>query len=163
MRFLEDLAKQAGLDPQFVAIDQIGLNADGRFVDDENWLIQAMFKLYPWEQMLRDDYAEPLPTCRDHGAGAGLEVAAVQQGHPAAAVGTACRAIPTCWKPISRATRPTTKLGDAYVRKPLFSREGANVSIVEGEAREEGQDQGYDGAAIRPGRACPAACSTVSM
>ncbi|MBU4039767.1 MAG: glutathionylspermidine synthase family protein, partial [Alphaproteobacteria bacterium] len=61
VRFLEDLARQAGLDPKFVAIDQIGLNADGRFVDDENWLIQAMFKLYPWEQMLRDDYAEPLP------------------------------------------------------------------------------------------------------
>lgn len=54
VRFLEDLAQQAGLEPQFVAIDQIGLNADGRFVDHENWIIQAMFKLYPWEQMLRD-------------------------------------------------------------------------------------------------------------
>lgn len=59
VRFLEDLAQQAGLEPQFVAIDQIGLNADGRFVDHENWIIQAMFKLYPWEQMLRDDYAAP--------------------------------------------------------------------------------------------------------
>mgnify|MGYP003337979509 FL=1 len=46
VRFLEDLAQQAGLEPQFVAIDQIGLNADGRFVDHENWIIQAMFKLY---------------------------------------------------------------------------------------------------------------------
>src|SRR3989344_2353705 len=36
VRFLEDLARQAGLDPKFVAIDQIGLNADGRFVDHEN-------------------------------------------------------------------------------------------------------------------------------
>ena len=62
VRFLEDLAQQAGLDPQFVAIDQIGLNAGGQFVDHENWIIQAMFKLYPWEQMLRDDYAAPLPT-----------------------------------------------------------------------------------------------------
>ena len=34
-------------------------------------------------------------------------------------------------------------LGDAYVRKPLFSREGANISIVEGATREEGPDAGY--------------------
>lgn len=148
VRFLEDLAKQAGLDPKFIAIDQIGLNADGRFVDDENWLIQAMFKLYPWEQMLRDDYAEPLPNA---------EITVLEPAWKSLLSNKGI--LPLLWE--RHAGHPNLlesyfesdpahqKLGEAYVRKPLFSREGANVSIVEGLAREEGHDQGYDGAAIR--------------
>ena len=144
VRFLEDLARQAGLDPKFIALDQIGLNADGRFVDDENWLIQAMFKLYPWEQMLRDDYAEPLPD-------AGVKVL-----EPAwKALLSNKGLLPLLWERHTGhpnlleswfESDPAHKaLGDAYVRKPLFSREGANISIVEGGAREEGLDAGYGG------------------
>jgi len=142
VRFLEDLARQAGLDPKFIALDQIGLNADGRFVDDENWLIQAMFKLYPWEQMLRDDYAEPLPNA---------EVTVLEPAWKALLSNKGL--LPLLWE--RHAGHPNllesyfesdpahTALGDAYVRKPLFSREGANISIVERNAREEGQDGGY--------------------
>jgi glutathionylspermidine synthase len=149
VRFLEDLARQAGLDPKFVAIDQIGLNADGRFVDDENWLIQAMFKLYPWEQMLRDDYAEPLPNA---------QVTVLEPAWKALLSNKGL--LPLLWE--RHAGHPNllasffesdpahATLGDAYVRKPLFSREGANVSIVEGNAREEGLDGGYgEGSQIR--------------
>jgi len=142
VRFLEDLARQAGLDPKFVAIDQIALNADGQFVDDENWLIQALFKLYPWEQMLRDDYAEPLPT-------AGVTVL-----EPAwKALLSNKGVLPLLWErhkghpnllPAFFENDPAhARLGSNYVRKPLFSREGANVSIVEGQQREEGLDAGY--------------------
>jgi glutathionylspermidine synthase len=149
VRFLEDLARQAGLDPKFVAIGQIGLNADGRFVDDENWLIQAMFKLYPWEQMLRDDYAEPLPNA---------QVTVLEPAWKALLSNKGL--LPLLWErhgghpnllPAYFESDPAhTVLGDAYVRKPLFSREGANVSIVEGLLREEGLDAGYgDGAQIR--------------
>lgn len=142
VRFLEDLARQAGLDPKFIAIDQIGLNADGRFVDDENWLIQAMFKLYPWEQMLRDDYAEPLPDA---------EVTVLEPAWKALLSNKGL--LPLLWE--RHAGHPNllasffesdpahATLGADYVRKPLFSREGANVSIIEGAAREEGLDGGY--------------------
>ncbi|RZI61354.1 MAG: glutathionylspermidine synthase family protein [Zymomonas sp.] len=146
--FLEDLARQAGLDPKFVAIDQIGLNEDGRFVDDENWLIQAMFKLYPWEQMLRDDYAEPLPKA---------DVLVLEPAWKSILSNKGI--LPLLWE--RHAGHPNlleayfeedtavARLGEAYVRKPLFSREGANVSIVEGTSREDSVDQGYDGRAIR--------------
>ena len=142
VRFLEDLARQAGLDPKFVALDQIGLNADGRFVDDENWLIQALFKLYPWEQMLRDDYAEPLPRA---------DVTVLEPAWKALLSNKGL--LPLLWE--RHAGHPNllaaffendpahANLGDAYVRKPLFSREGANIAIVEGAAREEGLDAGY--------------------
>jgi glutathionylspermidine synthase len=142
VRFLEDLARQAGLDPKFVAIDQIGLNADGHFVDDENWLIQAMFKLYPWEHMLRDDYAEPLPRA---------DVTMLEPAWKALLSNKGL--LPLLWErhgghpnllPAFFESDPAhATLGDAYVRKPLFSREGANISIVEGTLREEGLDAGY--------------------
>jgi glutathionylspermidine synthase len=142
VRFLEDLARQAGLDPKFVAIDQIGLNADGRFVDDENWLIQALFKLYPWEHMLRDDYAEPLPNA---------QVTVLEPAWKALLSNKGL--LPLLWE--RHAGHPNllasffesdpahATLGEDYVRKPLFSREGANIAIVEGAAREEGIDAGY--------------------
>ncbi len=142
VRFLEDLARQAGLDPKFVAIDQIGLNADGRFVDEENWLIGAMFKLYPWEQMLRDDYAAPLPKA---------EVTVLEPAWKALLSNKGL--LPLLWErhqghpnllaSFFESDPAHTSLGDQYVRKPLFSREGANISIVEGASREEGLDAGY--------------------
>jgi glutathionylspermidine synthase len=147
VRFLEDLAKQAGLDPKFVAIGDIGLNADGRFVDEENWLIQAMFKLYPWEQMLRDDYAEPLPTA---------EVTVLEPAWKSILSNKGI--LPLLWE--RHAGHPNlleswfeddpgaSALSSAHVRKPLFSREGDNISIVEPSGTEAGKDGGYDGRAI---------------
>ncbi|MBU1345808.1 MAG: glutathionylspermidine synthase family protein [Alphaproteobacteria bacterium] len=147
VRFLEDLAKQAGLDPKFVAIGDVGLNADGRFVDEQNWLIQAMFKLYPWEQMLRDDYAEPLPAA---------EITVLEPAWKSILSNKAI--LPLLWE--RHAGHPNlleayfeddpkaSALSSAHVRKPLFSREGANISIVEPGGTEQGQDGGYDGRAI---------------
>ena len=145
VRFLEDLAQQAGLDPQFVAIDQIGLNTDGQFIDHENWIIQAMFKLYPWEQMLRDDYAAPLPT-------AGVTVLEPAWKSLLSNKGI----LPLLWE--RHAGHPNlleayfeddpahSALGSSYVRKPLFSREGANVELIEqGRSVADVFDGGYGG------------------
>ena len=147
VRFLEDIARQAGLDPKFVAIGDIGLNADGRFVDEQNWLIQAMFKLYPWEQMLRDDYAEPLPTA---------EITVLEPAWKSILSNKGI--LPLLWE--RHAGHPNllesyfeddpkaSALSSAHVRKPLFSREGDNISIVEPGGTEHGVDGGYDGRAI---------------
>jgi glutathionylspermidine synthase len=64
VRFLEDLALQAGVEPKFVAMDNIGLNEEGQFVDLEGFVVQAAFKLYPWEFMLREPYAAHLNTAQ---------------------------------------------------------------------------------------------------
>jgi glutathionylspermidine synthase len=149
VRFLEDLAKQAGLDPQFVAIRDIGLNADGKFVDHENFLIGAMFKLYPWEEMLRDDYAEPLP---------GAEVTVLEPAWKSLLSNKGM--LPLLWE--RHAGHPNlletyfesdpahTTLGTSFVRKPLFSREGANVELVKDGRKSSVLDGGYgDGTWIR--------------
>lgn len=143
VRYLEDLAGQAGLDPKFVAIDRIGLDADGRFVDEEGWIVQAIFKLYPWEDMFREPYAvrlaasgavflEPawkailsnkamLPLLWDR-----------HPGHP--------NLLPAFFDDDAAGR---ADLGNSYVRKPIFSREGWDIELVDQGRRMEGRSAGY--------------------
>lgn len=149
VRFLEDIAAQAGLDPKFVGINAIGLDADGRFVDDEDYLIGALFKLYPWEQMLRDDYAKPLPDAQMTVLEPAWKAILSNKG-----------ILPLLWE--RHGGHPNLleawfeddpaheKLGSSYVRKPLFSREGANVGLVNKGRKAKVLDGGYgDGPHIR--------------
>ncbi len=152
--FLEDLARQAGLEPQFVALADIGLNADGRFVDHENWLIGALFKLYPWEQMLRDDYARPLPTA---------EVTVLEPAWKSLISNKGI--LPLLWErhpghpnlleAYFESDPAHARLGNSYVRKPLFSREGANVELVERGVADPVMDGGYGGGAHIRQALCP--------
>lgn len=142
VRFLEDVAAQAGIEPKFVAIDQIGLDANGRFVDAENFLIGAMFKLYPWEDMFRDDYGTKLgasgtrfiePAWKALLSNKGLLPLLWERhaGHP--------NLLESYFDDDPRAA----VLGRSYVRKPLFSREGANVELYDKGRRGRVLDQGY--------------------
>jgi len=143
VRYLEDVALQAGLDPEFVAIDRIGVDGDGRFVDEAGVLIAALFKLYPWEDMLREPYAKHLP------------------GTPTLFLEPAWKAVlsnkgmlPLLWErhrghpnllPAAFADdiAGVAEIGDRHVRKPLFSREGADIELVDGTARSTGPSGGY--------------------
>ena len=141
VRYLEDLARQAKLDPQFVAIDRIGVDGDGQFVDEESVLIAALFKLYPWEDMLREEYAATLPAART------LFI------EPAWKAVLSNKAIlPLLWErhrghpnllPAAFADAPGEEVGDRFVRKPFFSREGWDVELVDGDASAAGPRGGY--------------------
>ncbi len=142
VRYLEDLASQAGIEPQFTPVEKIGLDADGRFVDADNYIVGAMFKLYPWEEMLREPYAANLPAAKAQF----LEPAwksilsnkgllpllwARHAGHP--------NLLPAYFEGDAK----IAELGKSYVRKPLFSREGANIELVDEGRRAKVLDQGY--------------------
>ena len=142
VKYLEDIAKQAGIEPKFVPVADIGLDGDGRFIDQDNYLIGALFKLYPWEDMFREEYApkikgsktqflEPawkavlsnkgmLPLLWERHAGHPNLLPAFFEGDPKAA-----------------------DLGSSFVRKPLFSREGANIELVDEGRKAKVLDQGY--------------------
>ncbi len=128
VQYLEDCALQAGLSTGFIHIEDIGLAQDGSFTNMEHQPIQWLFKLYPWEFMLAEDYGQAL-----------LE--------------NTCHFIEPAWKAIlsNKALLPMLwknfknhpNLLPAYfehelhlakethlVKKPLFSREGANISIL---------------------------------
>ena len=142
VKFLEDLAVQAGLTPKFVSIHDIGLDADGRFVDEQNDIIQAVFKLYPWEMMLREDYARNVAASKTQFLEPAWKSLLSNKG-----------LLPMLWE--RHAGHPNlletwfeddpgaAALGDSYVRKPLFSREGANIELVENGVSEPVFDQGY--------------------
>ena len=142
VRFFEDLAVQAGLEPKFVAMRDIGLNAAGRFVDTDNLELLAAFKLYPWEIMFREPYAGNLAS------------AGVQWLEPAwKAVLSNKGILPLLWArhPGHPNLLPTffddepeaDKLDDSFVRKPFFSREGADVAITRGGVAEPVVEAGY--------------------
>ena len=143
VRYLEDLASQAGLDPKFVAIDQVGLDAEGKFVDEEGWIVAAIFKLYSWEDMFREPYAEKLA-----GSGAMFLEPAWKSilsnkgvlpllwdrhpGHP--------NLLPAFFDDDAAGK---ADLGNSFVRKPLFSREGWDIELVDRGRRMKGREAGY--------------------
>ena len=143
VKFFEDLAAQAGLEPKFIAMRDIGLNEEGQFVDLDGYVLQAAFKLYPWEDMFREPYAPNLMT-------AGVR----WMEPPWKAILSNKGILPLLWArhpdhpnllPAFFEDDPAAaSLQGAYVRKPLFSREGANLEIVGAEGvGEPVLDQGY--------------------
>ncbi|MFY0614085.1 MAG: glutathionylspermidine synthase family protein [Hyphomicrobiaceae bacterium] len=141
--YLMDCAVQAGHRVQLIDIQEIGVDAQGRFTDNDNRTIDQCFKLYPWEDMLREPFAKHLkPSVFVEPAWkailsnkAFLPLLWDQyQGHP--------NLLPTFFEDDPRA-------GDIEraVLKPFFSREGENVTIREGAAVVEESDGDYGGTA----------------
>jgi glutathionylspermidine synthase len=58
--YLRDTAIQAGLDAPFLHIDEIGWRDDD-FVDLQDRPIITLFKLYPWEWLMREEFARNIP------------------------------------------------------------------------------------------------------
>ncbi|WP_134679329.1 glutathionylspermidine synthase family protein [Paracoccus ravus] len=155
-------AREAGLGAHFTDLAQIGLTEDGQFADAESRVIGALFKLYPWEDMLRDDFAAHLapsgarfiePPWKAILSNKGLLPLLWQMfpGHPnllPAFFLDDVRDAITGGVPASQvakafeAARPLLAAG--HVTKPIFSREGAGVTIFEsGHATAHTQDETY--------------------
>ena len=143
VRYLEDVARQAGLEPQFVPIDRIGVDGDGRFVDEDEVLIAAIFKLYPWEDMLREPYAAQLPATPTLFLEPAWKAILSNKGM-----------LPLLWErhrdhpnllPAAFAddAAGAAEVGPRYARKPLFSREGADIALVDGATEVTGPEGGY--------------------
>ena len=55
--YLEDTARQAGLHTEHIRMQDIGWDSSRlRFVDLDNRIIGTLFKLYPWEWLLREPF-----------------------------------------------------------------------------------------------------------
>lgn len=125
--YLEDCARDAGIETEFLYIDEIGIDAQNRFTDNNDRVIDWIFKLYPWEFMLREEFADHL---------GGNECQWLEP--PWKAILSNKALLPALWAlfPDHPNLLPAffteeearTHLRE-YVRKPLFSREGANITI----------------------------------
>jgi glutathionylspermidine synthase len=131
LAYLEDCARQAGLQTKILPMEDIGRTAKGAFVDKEEQPIELMFKLYPWEWMMREAFSGSLP---------GASTQWVEP--PWKAILSNKGILPLLWAMFPNHPNllpayfdddeAAAKLGTSYVRKPLYSREGANVELVVG-------------------------------
>lgn len=154
-------AREAGLGAHYTDLGQIALSTEGQFLDNEARVMGALFKLYPWEDLLRDDFAAHVATsgCRfiEPAWKALLSNKAILpvlwqmfEGHlnllPAffeADVAGALRGDGV--SPGDLFDRSRDVLAKGHVSKPVFSREGASITIVEaGQKPETSGDRSYD-------------------
>ena len=127
--YLQDCAVQAGLAAPFVPLEAIGLSADGQFLDGGGRPLAALFKLYPWEWMFSDAFGAAIgaaptrfvePPWKAVLSNKGLlaHLWAMAPGHP--------NLLPAYFE----ADPAKAALGKSFVKKPLVSREGANILLV---------------------------------
>jgi glutathionylspermidine synthase len=129
LAYLEDTAGQAGLGTTIIDIEDIGLRDDGCFVDLENREIELAFKLYPWEWMFHDAFGERIAKAPTRWIEPPWKAILSNKG-----------ILPLLWEMFPRHPNllpayfeddpNAATLGDSFVRKPLFSREGANVALI---------------------------------
>ncbi len=128
VQYLQDCATEAGLPSEFLYMDEIGLGEKGEFTDAQDQVISNLFKLYPWEFMLREMFSTKLGD------------AGVRWLEPAWKSIISNKALlPLLWEMFpnhpnllpSWFAEDDVPHMDKYVVKPLFSREGANIRIVE--------------------------------
>ncbi|ABY33026.1 glutathionylspermidine synthase family protein [Methylorubrum extorquens] len=140
--YLQDCAVQAGCATILLDLAQIGLRADGAFCGPDEQPFAALFKLYPWEWAFQDTFGSAVaasptrflePPWKMMLSNKGLlaHLWAREPGHP--------NLLPAFFE----GDPACASLGGAYVRKPLLSREGANVEIFSGGARVAGADGPY--------------------
>ena len=142
LQYLEDVARQAGLGTTMLDIAQVGLRDNGAFVDMDDRDIELAFKLYPWEWMFREEFGARLkgsstrwvePPWKSILSNKGILplLWAMFPNHP--------NLLPAYFEDDPNAG----KLGTSYVRKPIYSREGANVTLVSGGEALEQQEGPY--------------------
>src|SRR5690606_28214319 len=56
VEYLMDIATQAGVDGRFIAVEDLG-ELQGQLVDLDDQPIHGLFKLYPWEFMVQEEFA----------------------------------------------------------------------------------------------------------
>lgn len=124
--YLMDIARQAGVDSRFIELEQLG-EASGQLVDLEGYAIGGLFKLYPWEFMLQEDFASVILSSQTQWLEPGWKMLLSNKG-----------ILPLLWQKYrghpnlleSHFEQPGQSFGAGWVRKPLFSREGANVELM---------------------------------
>ena len=129
--YLEECAREAGLETCSLAMADIGINDQQRFTDLENQEITTLIKLYPWEWIMAEDFGRHVPASgvqfieppwKAILSNKGLMplLWGMFEGHP--------NLLPAYFEDDPAAA--TLVDTGSYVRKPMLSRQGANVEII---------------------------------
>jgi glutathionylspermidine synthase len=155
--YLRDTAQQANLDTRQLAMNDIGWNdAQQTFMDLDDHPIFSIFKLYPWEAMLQEEFG---PHAID-------TYQAVRWIEPIWKMLLSNKGIlPILWELYPNhellleshfADQTPANALTSYIRKPLLSREGANITLVRDNAAVVTTEGPYNGRQIVQALAPPA-------
>jgi glutathionylspermidine synthase len=125
--YMQDTAQQAGLRTKQILVPDIGWDRDQNcFVDLDRKAIKTIFKLYPWEMMLKDEFGshaietihhiqwmEPIWKMMFSNKGLLAILWELYPGHPN----------------LLEAHLDNPGTMTEYVKKPLLGREGANITL----------------------------------
>lgn len=121
--YLSEVFTAAGLSSHLCDVNDVGIDRFNRFVDAEDFVIDAMFKLYPWEQFMEAPYfqhigsalfVEPLWKSLISNKAFMALLWEANPGHPN----------------LLKTSFVSSDMGHRnFVKKPFLSREGSNVSI----------------------------------
>jgi glutathionylspermidine synthase len=125
--YMRDLAQQAGLETFGVVVDDIGVDADGIFVDGENQIMTAIYKLYPWEWLVSERYGPQL--IKNLPAQLWIEPIWKMMWSNKAILEVLWRMYPN-HKNLLKSSVKQEEFGSTFVAKPFLAREGANVELV---------------------------------
>ena len=124
--YLADTASQAGIEPVEIDIADVGWNPQRGFVDLQERPIHTAFKLYPTEWMLREAFGDKLAQANTRWI------------EPPWKLLLSSKAIlPLLWEfnpghpHLLEAHYGEPPPQGRWARKPIYSREGANVSLVD--------------------------------
>ena len=142
-KYMEEAAHQAGMVTEFLYLESLGLNEQDQFATATGEVIKNIFKLYPYEWMFAEEFGPYLNTNRE---------TCYWVEPPYKAILSNKMLLKYLYElfPDSPYILPCSfgkPITESYAKKPVFSREGANVSIFkngklveenEGEYGEEG-------------------------
>lgn len=142
VQYLEDCANEAGLTTEFVYVEDIGRDALGNFTDSKDQIITSMFKLYPWEFMFQEEFSIYLGQNNIRW----LEP-------PWKSILSNKALLPMLWRMFPNHPNLLPAFFedelhlaadiDSLVKKPIFSREGANISFTGNREDMEASDGPY--------------------
>lgn len=127
VQYLQDIALQAGLDARLLPLEQVGV-VNGQLVDATDHALHSWFKLYPWEFMLREEFGQHLLTTDTTFLEPAWKMLLSNKG-----------ILPLLWQKYPNHPNLLPAFFDnsqqrpasGWVRKPLYSREGANIELVD--------------------------------
>jgi glutathionylspermidine synthase len=159
VRYLQLCALEAGIDTYFIFTEDIGFDEEGDWFDLDNNLIENLFKLYPWEDLMAEDLQLEKPSI----ARLILDEQMTFLEPIWKAILSNKGILPIFWQLFKNHQVYGQYLLEAYndasycpeieylmlkpyVKKPLFGREGQNIQIIDPEQKIPlGQRQGEYG------------------
>ena len=140
--YLADCALQAGYEVRRLGMADIGERGSGPFVDLDNQPINLLFKLYPWEWMFADAFSRS-PSMRQTRFLEPPWKAILSNKGMLALLWEMEPHHPNLLPAFFEGDAACAGLGNRYARKPLYSREGANVTLVDGGSVVDADDGPY--------------------